>query len=164
MSVQGRRFGLTTVPYLSIQILADVVIVFENKKGVRSSGLMILLWMSLIAYGTLKLRTLILLAEDLVSKNTSQSLSVSLSVTLYFFFSPLSLSISVSLCLHSIYLSLFLCLSLSLIVMFYSLGECDLQVSIRNILCGILSIYTSVSTFSSLWTNVSLWLLTRRWC
>ena len=118
MSVQGRPFGLTTVLYLSIQILADVVIVFENKKGVHSSGLMILLWISLIVYGTLKLRTLILIAQDLVSKNTSLSLSVSLSVclsvclSLYF---SLSLSFSVYHCLSlSVYISLSLSVSLSI--------------------------------------------------
>ena len=43
------------------------MIYFERKRGVRSSGLIILLWISLVIYGSLKLRTYILIDEDAVS-------------------------------------------------------------------------------------------------
>ena len=37
---------------------------FHRKRGVRSSGLLIILWICLVAYGSVKLRTLILTTED----------------------------------------------------------------------------------------------------
>ena len=43
------------------------MIYFERKRGVRSSGLVIMLWISLVIYGSFKLRTYILIDEDAVS-------------------------------------------------------------------------------------------------
>ena len=40
---------------------------FERKRGVRSSGLIIILWISLVIYGSFKLRTYMLIDEDAVS-------------------------------------------------------------------------------------------------
>lgn len=37
---------------------------FERKRGVRSSGLLTLFWISLVIYGVIKTRTLSLIAED----------------------------------------------------------------------------------------------------
>ena len=50
-----------------MQVLTAIMIYFERKRGVRSSGLVIMLWISLVIYGSFKLRTYILIDEDAVS-------------------------------------------------------------------------------------------------
>lgn len=44
---------------------------FHRKRGTRSSGILITFWISLVIYGSIKLRTLILISEDQVSCNSS---------------------------------------------------------------------------------------------
>ena len=47
---------------------------FERKSGIRSSGTLILLWIALLAYSAVKLRTLILLSEDDVRKEREREI------------------------------------------------------------------------------------------
>ena len=56
------------------QALAAVVVVFERKSGIRSSGTLIVFWMAMLAYSTMKLRTLILLSKDAVRKEGGREL------------------------------------------------------------------------------------------
>ena len=60
----------TCIMYIYIesykQVLMMVVISNQRLTGVRSSGLPFLLWMVMSFYGALKLRTLLLVAEDAV--------------------------------------------------------------------------------------------------
>ena len=49
------------------QVLVVLVLHYDRLTGVRSSGLMFVFWLSLVVYGSLKLRSLALLAEDRVS-------------------------------------------------------------------------------------------------
>ena len=49
-----------------IQVLAAVMSVFERRFGIRSSSLLSLLWLSLVVYGAIKLRTIILVTLDSV--------------------------------------------------------------------------------------------------
>ena len=43
------------------------MIVYERRRGIRSSGLMIVLWIALVVYGALKLFTVALEAQETVS-------------------------------------------------------------------------------------------------
>lgn len=49
-----------------LQVLVGAVIAFERKSGVRSSGILIIFWIVMVAYSAIKLRTLILLSMDYV--------------------------------------------------------------------------------------------------
>ena len=43
-----------------------MVLTFERNSGLRSSGLTFLLWLALSVYGSFKIRTLVLISEDMV--------------------------------------------------------------------------------------------------
>ena len=47
-----------------VQVLAVLVLWHERREGVRSSALFTIFWLGLVAYSVLKIRSLILLAED----------------------------------------------------------------------------------------------------
>ena len=49
-----------------VQVIALLVLWQERRDGVRSSALFTIFWFCLVCYASLKLRTLILLAEDKV--------------------------------------------------------------------------------------------------
>ena len=51
--------------------MCSLVIHRDRQHGHRSSGLMLLLWLGLVIYGSLKLRTYILIARDQVSHTTN---------------------------------------------------------------------------------------------
>ena len=52
-----------------LQVLAAVMSVFERRFGIRSSSLLSLLWLSLVVYGAIKLRTIILVTLDSVRED-----------------------------------------------------------------------------------------------
>ena len=49
-----------------VQVIAILVLWQERRDGVRSSGVFFILWLCLVTYAALKMRSLILLAEDKV--------------------------------------------------------------------------------------------------
>ena len=60
---------LTCIPSLVcvVQVIAWTVLWWERREGVRSSGLFTIFWFCLVLYSALKMRSLILLSEDMVS-------------------------------------------------------------------------------------------------
>ncbi len=49
-----------------MKVLAALVMHQDRRVGVRSSGVLLLFWLGLVVYGSFKLRSLVLLAEDVV--------------------------------------------------------------------------------------------------
>ena len=44
-----------------------LLMAYHHKRGIRSSGIFIIFWTAFLIYGSIKLRTLILIAEDKVN-------------------------------------------------------------------------------------------------
>ena len=57
---------LTPVTVAACMVISALVIDNDRLRGHRSSGLMLLFWLGLVIYGSLKLRTYILIARDQV--------------------------------------------------------------------------------------------------
>ena len=55
---------LTPITVAASMVISAMVIRRDRLRGHRSSGLMLLFWLGLVIYGTLKLRTYILIARD----------------------------------------------------------------------------------------------------
>ena len=49
-----------------LQLILGAVLLFERNRGLRSKGTNLLFWTGMLGYGTIKLRSLILRARDMV--------------------------------------------------------------------------------------------------
>ena len=113
---------------LPLQGLAALLNVYERKNGTRSSGLLIVLWLSLVVWSTIKLRTYILKEMDAVSTCMCVCPSVCVCVSVCLSVSVcvcvcLSVSVCVCVCL-SVSVCVCVCLSVSVVCVSVCLSVC----------------------------------------